>query len=131
MTKPEGGVVIADVQRCGPPADWQKAAFQVLRNGLEKEVLELEGKPPRSAAWDEPSLPFRYTETYSHHWSRKRTIGQAVTEILSAWCASIRERAALEGELRAVLRKAEPSGVLEEVLRLNAIFAWNGLNASL
>ncbi len=124
MTEPEGGVVIADVQRCGPPTDWQKAALDVLRDRIGAERSK--SHPTGFTAWDEPSLPFRYTETYSHHWSRKRTIGQAVTEILSACCASFKERAVLEEPLRAALRKAEPSGVLEESLRLSAIFAWNG-----
>lgn len=124
MTKPEGGVVIADVQRCGPPTDWQKAALDVLRDRIGAERSK--SHPTGFTAWDEPSLPFRYTETYSHHWSRKRTIGQAVNEILSACCASFKERAVLEEPLRAALRKAEPSGVLEESLRLSAIFAWNG-----
>lgn len=123
MTEPEGGVVIADVQRCGPPADWQKAALDVLRDRIGAELSE--SHPTGSTACDEQSLPFRYTETYTHHWSRKRSISQAVNEILSACCAPIKERAALEGELCAALRKAEPSGVLVEVLRLNAIFAWN------
>lgn len=124
MTEPEGGVVIANVHRCGSLTKWQKAALEVLRDRFGGRLHE--GGLTSSATWDGQSLPFRNTEIYRHRWTQKRTVGQAVTDILSAWCPFFRKRAALEEMLRDALWKAEPSGVLEERLRLTAVFAWIG-----
>lgn len=125
MTEPEGGVVIADVQRYGPPADWQKAALDVLRDRIGGGLSE--SRPTGSTVWDEQSLPFQYKANCTYRWTQKRTIEQAVTDILSAWPPTLKERADSEEALRAVFKNSEPSGgVLEERLQLTAVFAWNG-----
>ena len=47
MTEPEGGIAIANLRRCGPLANWQKAALEVLRNRIRGRLTRgLAGNPP-------------------------------------------------------------------------------------
>lgn len=142
MTEPEGGIAIADVHRCGPLADWQKVALEVLRNRIGGRLPEGWPETLRHSAGrheqQRTGPPFRRVATFTHIWTRKLTIDKAVTGILSALCpfpgVTFKERQTLEEVLRAALRDVEPSGLLEERLRLKAVFAWKGespLTASL
>lgn len=120
MTEPEGGVVIAEVHRCSPLTDWQKVALEVLRQ-LE-ERLPVEKTIPCRPVEPLGHSPFRQVNLFIHRWTQRRTIDQTVKGILAASCPFSKKRSAEEA-LRHALRKAHSSNILEERLRLTAVFA--------
>lgn len=121
MTEPGGGVVVAEVHRCGPLAEWQKAALEVLRR-LEGRLPVKEPMRRHTLEQYEQPPPFRQTKIFTHRWTQKQTIDQTVEGILTALCPHIRKHS-VEKALRSTLRKADPSDNLEERLRLTAVFA--------
>lgn len=121
MTEPGGGVVVAEVHRSGPLADWQKAALEVLRR-LEGELLVRELMRRHTVQQYKQPPPYRQTTIFTHRWPQRQTIDQTVHGLLTHLAPSPGKQS-LEEALRSTLREAEPSGILEERLRLTAIFA--------
>ena len=131
VTEPEGGIVILCVQRFGPPDDWEKSVWSVLWNQFGErwsgDELLSRRRPtePQETIWT--GSPFRKTMTFTHTWTRKLTIGKAVTEIISTasilFGPFVEIKKSLVDELRNVLRSAGPPGTLKERLRLTAHFA--------
>jgi hypothetical protein len=120
MTEPGGGVVVAEVHRCGPLVDWQKAALEVLHR-LEGGMPVREPMGRHTAEEVEQPPPFRQTTVFSHRWTQRRTIDQTVQGIRTRLAPSPGRRSLVE-RLRNTLREAHPSDVLEERFRLTAIF---------
>lgn len=121
MTEPEGGVVIAEVHRCGPLTEWQKAALEVLHR---LEGGRPGGEPVRRhpvEPYEQPP-PFRRTHIFIHRWTQRRTIDQTVNGILAALCPFPKKQS-VEKALTRALRKDHSSNILEERLRLTAAFA--------
>ena len=121
MTEPEGGIVVAEVHRCGLLNDWQKAALEVIHQ-LGKSLPGEEPIPRHPVKPYEHPPPFRQTNIFIHHWTQRRTVDQTVKGILAALCPFPRKRSAEEA-LRQALRKAHSSNIMEERLRLTAVFA--------
>lgn len=120
MTEPAGGVVVAEIHRCGPLVDWQKAALEVLHR-LEGGMPVREPMGRHTAEEVEQPPPFRQTTVFSHRWTQRRTIDQTVQGIRTRLAPSPGRRSLVE-RLRNTLREAHPSDVLEERFRLTAIF---------
>lgn len=122
MTEPSGGIAVADIHRYGPLTDWQKSALAVLHRF---EGVLPAGKPRfwYPSEWHEHSPPFRQTKIFTHCWTQKRTIGQTIDGILTTLCPSPKEQPFLEAALKTALQEAEPTDILEERLRLTAVFA--------
>lgn len=131
VTEPEGGIVIVGVRRWGPPNDWEKSVWAVLQNRFgekrskKDQTCRRRPSEPQEALWT--GSPFRKTMTFTHTWTRKLTIGKAVSEIISTasifFGPFVEIKKSLVDELRSILRNAGPPGTLQERLRLTAHFA--------